>query len=29
MDTVAFLNFLQRQAPARSVVVPISGRTSA
>jgi predicted signal transduction protein with EAL and GGDEF domain len=29
MDTVAFLNYLQRQAPARSVVVPISGRTSA
>jgi len=29
MDTVAFLNYLQRQAPARSVVVPISGRSSA
>jgi diguanylate cyclase (GGDEF)-like protein len=29
MDPVAFLNYLQRQAPARSVVVPISGGRSA
>jgi diguanylate cyclase (GGDEF)-like protein len=28
MDAVAHLNYLQRQAPARTVVVPISGRSA-